>query len=96
MATHSTILDWEIPWTEEPGGYSPWRRTESDTTECHPHKVVSCLRYADDCKPLGSGGQQNRKSLGLRISQEMPGLAVLTTSDLRGLRAMLYFSHPQI
>ena len=22
-ATHSSILAWEIPWTEEPGGYSP-------------------------------------------------------------------------
>ena len=21
MATHSTILVWEIPWTEEPGGH---------------------------------------------------------------------------
>ena len=20
MATHSSILDWRIPWTEEPGG----------------------------------------------------------------------------
>ena len=20
MATHSSILDWETPWTEEPGG----------------------------------------------------------------------------
>ena len=27
MATHSSILAWEIPWTEEPGGlYSPWGR----------------------------------------------------------------------
>ena len=25
MATHSNILVWKIPWTEEPeGGYSPW------------------------------------------------------------------------
>ena len=24
MATHSSILAWEIPWTEESGGYSPW------------------------------------------------------------------------
>ena len=25
MATHSSILAWEIPWTEEPGRlYSPW------------------------------------------------------------------------
>ena len=23
MANHSGILAWEIPWTEEPGGYSP-------------------------------------------------------------------------
>ena len=34
MATHSSILAWEIPWTEEPGGlYSPWGHKESDTTE---------------------------------------------------------------
>ena len=26
MATHSSILVWEIPWTEDPGGYSPWGR----------------------------------------------------------------------
>ena len=24
MATHSSILAWKIPWTEEPGSYSPW------------------------------------------------------------------------
>ena len=24
MATHSSILAWEIPWTEELVGYSPW------------------------------------------------------------------------
>ena len=25
MATHSSVLAWEIPWTEEPGRlYSPW------------------------------------------------------------------------
>ena len=23
MATHSSTLAWRIPWTEEPGGYSP-------------------------------------------------------------------------
>ena len=33
MATHSSILAWRIPRTEEPGGYSPWGRKESDTTE---------------------------------------------------------------
>ena len=24
MATHSSILAWRIPWTEEPVSYSPW------------------------------------------------------------------------
>ena len=24
MATHSSILAWEIPWTEEPVSYSSW------------------------------------------------------------------------
>ena len=33
MATHSSVLAWRIPWTEEPGGYSPRDCKESDTTE---------------------------------------------------------------
>ena len=32
MATHSNILAWEIPWTEEPGGYSPWGCKVLDTS----------------------------------------------------------------
>ena len=31
MVTHSSILAWEIPWTEELG--NPWGRKESDMTE---------------------------------------------------------------
>ena len=30
MATHSSILAWEIPSTEEPAGYRPWGNKESD------------------------------------------------------------------
>ena len=33
MATHSSTLAWEIPWTEKPIGYSLWGCKESDTTE---------------------------------------------------------------
>ena len=33
MATHSRILAWRIPWTEEPGGLQSWGHKESDTTE---------------------------------------------------------------
>ena len=33
MATHSSILAWKIPWTEEPGRYSPKGCKELDMTE---------------------------------------------------------------
>ena len=44
-ATHSSILAWKIPWTEEPGGHSLWGHKESDTTEhtrtsVHTHSVA--------------------------------------------------------
>ena len=32
MATHSSILALEIPWTEDLVVYSPWSAKESDTT----------------------------------------------------------------
>ena len=33
MATHSSILAWRIPWTEEPGGLQSISHKELDTTE---------------------------------------------------------------
>ena len=33
VATHSSILAWRIPWTEEPSGLQSWGHKESDTTE---------------------------------------------------------------
>ena len=38
MATHSNILAWRIPWTEEPGGLYPWDHKELDTTEWQNNK----------------------------------------------------------
>ena len=32
MAIHSSILAWEIPWTEEPGGLQSMGSQELDTT----------------------------------------------------------------
>jgi len=32
-ATHSSILAWRIPWTEEPGGLQSMGYKESDTTK---------------------------------------------------------------
>ena len=31
MATHSSILAWRIPWTEEPGGLQSLRLQKSQT-----------------------------------------------------------------
>ena len=43
MAPHSSTLAWKIPWTEEPVGYSPRVRQESDTTErLHFNLSLSC------------------------------------------------------
>ena len=33
VATHSSILAWEIPWTEEPGGLQSIGCRKLDTTE---------------------------------------------------------------
>ena len=33
MATHSIVLAWKIPWTEEPDGLRPWGHKGSDMTE---------------------------------------------------------------
>ena len=45
MAIHSSILAWEIPWTDEPGGLSPGSKTESDSeTKRQPQKkFASCF-----------------------------------------------------
>ena len=53
MATHSSILAWEIPQTEEPGGLRLWDPEESDMTErlthththTHTHTKASQLEY---------------------------------------------------
>ena len=43
MATHSTILAWRIPWTEEPGGLrSTDYGKELDMTEATQH-TCTCI-----------------------------------------------------
>ena len=40
MATHSSILAWKIPWTEEPGRLQSMASQESDTTELLNHQQI--------------------------------------------------------
>ena len=39
MATLSSIIAWEIPWTEEPGGLQSMDRKEWDMTE---YSIAQC------------------------------------------------------
>ena len=41
MATHSSTLAWESPWTGEPGGLqSAWGGKQSDTTDTHAMSIT--------------------------------------------------------
>jgi len=33
MVTHSTVLAWRVPWTEDPGRLQPWGHKGWDTIE---------------------------------------------------------------
>ena len=56
METHSRILAWRIPWTEEPGGLQSMGRKESDTiewlththTHTHSHMAHTCMKMCLD------------------------------------------------
>ena len=50
MATHCSILAWEIPQTEELLGHSPWGHKESDTTEQLTH--IHILSYKEKALQL--------------------------------------------
>ena len=52
MATHSNILAWRIPWTEESGGIQSTGGKELDTTElyllityCAPGTILETFTY---------------------------------------------------
>ena len=45
MATHSSILRWKIPWTEEPGGLQSMGLQESDMTEATEHACTDACMW---------------------------------------------------
>ena len=55
MATHSSILAWRIPWTEEPGGLQSMgsQRVRQDwVTNTHTHTRTHTISFADNSKRL--------------------------------------------
>ena len=45
MATHSSILAWRIPRTEEPGGLQSIGHKESDTEQLHKNTREGCYSF---------------------------------------------------
>ena len=66
MATHSSVLAWRIPWTEEPGGL--WSiGSQRDTTEvtqhaCITNKIIKKICGEKDNKRKDGKGLQNQTS----------------------------------
>ena len=50
MATHSSILAWRIPWTEEPGGPKTMGHKELDVTEMYLLLVLTL----EPCRARGT------------------------------------------
>ena len=65
LATHSSVLAWRIPWTEEPGG--PWGGRESDTTE----------RLPDETAMWGGGERASRHALSCVLREVTLALVLL-------------------
>ena len=75
MATHSSILAWEIPGQRNLVGYSPWGLKESDTTErLHCHfacfgLVLLFIFWLELCPAFFSCKREDQGRIGLlRIS----------------------------
>ena len=68
MATHSSILDWRIPWTEEPRGL------QSMGSQRVGHDWSNSAHSTLTAQSVGKGGKCPQSSWPLRISKEGPSL----------------------
>ena len=64
MAAHSSILAWEIPWTEEPGRFlCPWgcKRAGHDWACTHRHTQASTLPFLSCLFRVGHRGFRHKE-----------------------------------
>ena len=65
LATHSSILAWGIPWTEEPGGLQSmgWQRDRHDLSDLACTHICCALLGAEESEEVqGCAGPLNRPS----------------------------------
>ena len=98
MATHSSIVAWRMPWTEEPGGYSPWGlRVGHDRAT--KHRAGRGPLTQDDWRPLkvtrcrhGAQGQRALRTCpvlwgnGKRLDSEMEAESAVLPLQAEGHR----------
>ena len=63
MATHSSVLAWRIPWTEEPGRLQSMRFQKSDMTEQLNHPLNCAFFFFFFWLTVGSLDQQQHHRL---------------------------------
>ena len=87
MATHSSVLAWKIPQTEEPvRGYSSWGYRKSHTT-VHAYAQTVMSEERAELRVAGRAGSCQRRVLG---SRSWPDSELATPADFaRGQRAVL-------
>ena len=72
MPTHSSILAWRIPCTEEVVGNSPWGRKESDTTEAtqqqHTDDTTLMAESEEEIKTLLMKVKEESEKFGLKLN----------------------------
>ena len=78
MATHSSILAWRIPWTEELGGLQSTGSKESDTTEpLHFHfqavYPMEGVGIKPSARPRIWGAETGRRARGTKTGVERVG-----------------------
>ena len=50
VSTHSSLLAWSIPWTEEPGGLQSMRSQRVDTAEVAKHAKALLIKWRSQRK----------------------------------------------
>ena len=71
MLTHSSLLAWRIPWTEEPGGLQSTGSKELDTTKKDAYTLQTVLPLVPCIRMTGTP-LKGRRNVGMVPSQPHP------------------------
>ena len=81
MATHSSTLAWQIPWTEEPGRLQSMGSLELDMTErLHFHFSLSCIGKGNG-NPLQCSCLENPRDGGNLVGCRLWGCTELNRTE---------------